>query len=524
MSIALIPIVLTLFIWHQDNPFPYPLNWDIYEHQTLINQILKGNFSLIPSHLTDTFTVDGYTTLFHSILALLQFVFKVQPLQFWWIVELLFFVLTVLVSVWLAWEVFENHWIAFFSGVLASFIFESYIAYTSLFLLPQTVAGLLTIIAFVRVFRFYKSQEPLIDLGQLLLLLAIFLTHFMVGSVGVALLLLTTFLLQFQEKQIKGHFITSWFLMASFFVFLLSILLNFFFQFNFLGTPESVYFNLNLAQKREIMKDWYGYSPLILLPLGIFTFWRESREGEEDKDVRGIILVILFLILALVVAPLPYSVKFYVVARYFVHLVMAVGIVKLIFLLPSKILRTIMSVFFFLMIALIFFANQANYKSILYYHGIATHVTQNEMSAADFLKKNYANQADVLLVSDPATQYILEALSGINSQGGAYMSLDTRHKLNEFYQNQTPDPKLLFEIKDYLEPIPSQKILLILSGRYFAWQKSLMDAKLAIYFNIWQPKDLSYEDLIYIRKLERLDQFVKIFEDEGMVIFEGQRT
>ena len=63
IGLALATLVSYL-IWRMYSPYPSPLNWDIWEHQTAIHAILNGNISLLPSQLSDTFGFNGYTTLF----------------------------------------------------------------------------------------------------------------------------------------------------------------------------------------------------------------------------------------------------------------------------------------------------------------------------------------------------------------------------------------------------------------------------------------------------------------------------
>src|SRR5450759_2105555 len=84
-------------LWRWNSPYPSPLNWDIWEHQTVVNAIRSGSFALLPSQLSDTFRFNGYTTLFHVITAGIQNVLHVQNIPgFWWIAEGIFFVLTTL--------------------------------------------------------------------------------------------------------------------------------------------------------------------------------------------------------------------------------------------------------------------------------------------------------------------------------------------------------------------------------------------------------------------------------------------
>ncbi len=172
----------------------------------------------------------------------------------------------------------------------------------------------------------------------------------------------------------------------------------------------------------------------------------------------------------------------------------------------------------------IFLANIITFKQVPNYKEVSTHVTQNEIAAAKFLRENYKNQ-NVLLVSEPATMHVLDTLSTINTPAGAYATSDTRRILSQIYLSRDSQKMgaELFKIRDLVKGNNYDKILLVVGKRFEIWQNESAERKFGIYYNVWKPYDLTLkeqENLGFIDFVKNQTKYKEIFRNEGVIIFE----
>ena len=173
-----------------------------------------------------------------------------------------------------------------------------------------------------------------------------------------------------------------------------------------------------------------------------------------------------------------------------------------------------------LILVIIFITNVSFWKQNLNYYAQQTHISDYELEAAQFLKSNYQHK-NALLISDPATSYILETFSGINSQGGAYATKETRQLLHTAWQDGRVAvlKQKLTQINDSLEPKPDLR-LFAYSRRYQNWQQADPKDKQAFWFNIWTPQDLTLADYQYLKRFDNSPFFIKKYQNPGVVIYE----
>ena len=528
-------------IWRINSPYPLPLNWDLYEHQTLINEIRSGNLHFLNSRISDSFVVDGYSPLFHILLAVPQIIiFETRILGFWWFVEFLQYFVTIAVGAFFAWQLTKDRLTALTMTIVTTFIFESFIAYSPLFLLPQTFASVLTIFALIRGLKRLENKQNFFDPIQILLTIVILLTHYIVGLLGIVVLITGFATHQLRKKRLLGVKLIDLALVLSVLVLIALPTITYYLDIELLQYAEAQHFNLDLTRKWELMRNWYGYSLLAFMPIGLFLLLRHpefnsgSRRSETEKMLNQVqhdnlmgklVSIICFGTLALVIVKVPYSLKFYVLTGFFAHFLMAIGIAALLKLIESKLLRTVFLTIIVLSFGLIFTFNQKYYKGILHYGKYTTHVSLNEIKATRWLEENYGNQKGVILVSDPATQGIMEALSGINTQGGVYANLATRRVIDQTYPNSDSKQvaNLLSAIQDTVEKEKIKKILFVVGGRFFKWQEASTEEKESFYFNVWKPKDLVPENKTYLKNLNQSQKFRLKYQNEGVAVFEVNR-
>ncbi len=510
LSIFLAVIVYSL--WQLNSP--YPFNWDMYEHQTLVNTVLQGRFSFFPTHITDTFGFNGYSSLYHILITTSQVFFQINLFDYWHSISFVHFVLVILTSYLLGYEVSQNRIFAVISALLGALIFDSTLTFTSLFFLPQTFTALLFVQMFMQLIADVKKGViPSIWLVGIYVIF-LFLSHYIIGFVAMTIYLSTYLYVRFHPIIVSKF---NWVLLIEsglVFAFVV-ILFSANIPLGFLNKGEGAAFTYTMHQKFSIMQQTYGYMLLLFLPIGLSVVFKKKTELEV------LLFTITLGLIAIIVANLPYVLKFFVIARYFVHLLIVAGIYRMLRTIHIKIFQSAALLGLGAVLLGIFITNAAYWKSNLYDNGITTHVSPKEIEAAQYLRKYYSND-NTLLISDPATQHILEPLARVNTQGGAYMDIDTRKSLHWISQqtDTVSVARILYDIKDKIEPI-SGKRLLALSGRYFVWQNSNIESKESLAYNIWYPAGLTLENYKTIRWLQGDPfHFTLIFENPSIVIFE----
>ncbi len=344
--------------------------------------------------------------------------------------------------------------------------------------------------------------------------LFLFLTHYVVGMLAV--FIYTGVYLYFRYEKMIAETVNQT-VILEIIVLIITVLILFssLVPLGFLNSGEAEFFNFPIGEKFSFMLRAYGYSILLFLPLGVVKIIKSKEKLEI------IAMMIALFILSLVLMQLPYVFKFYVLGRFFVHLIMAIGMVVLLNKTTSLFINNLLILFYIFIYIGIFVANSYYWKNILNYKNILTHISPNEIKASEFIKNKYSGN-DILLISDPATQNIIETLSGINSQGGAYANKRTRGQLIAISDATVPQEirDRLYLINDTIELVAGIR-LLVLSGRYFQWQLASVQNKNALYFNVWTPSDLTYNNKKYIELLSSdTNDFTLVYENPSLVILE----
>jgi len=510
ITISIVSGIIAYLVWQINSP--YSFNWDLYEHQTLVNNIFQGRFGPITSQITDTFGFNGYTTFFHSLIAGSQSLFNLNPLEYWSVISLIHFIIVIFSSFLLAKVVTNSKPVATFAAVTTALIFDSNMSFSTLFLIPQTFTAVVFILLFSQLLTSIKKSSItpfwLVMVGIVFLLL----NHFIVGLVAVGIYLFTYLYFRFpkilKDKDKKPYMFGSILALE-----LVAIFASSFISLDSLNKGEAESFNLNLVDKFNTMKQVYGYL-LALLPLGIYATLKKRDE------MQNIFLFIAAGLLIIVLLNLPYVLKFFVIERYFIQIILSIGFFEIFRRITFAPLRYLGYFATILVFFLIFVINSSIWKGGLLYHNTLSHMSSYEENAGRFLKERYSE--NTLIISDPATQHALEPISLLNTQGSAYMSEDTRKKLIAVNNADSTEEvtEILRTIEDNLAQKP-QKRLFVLSGRYFEWQKSPEKNKLSLAYNIWAPSDLSYENIHRVYDfIGDKDNFKVIFANPSMYIFE----
>jgi hypothetical protein len=500
--------VFTLFNYRN----PYVLNWDMFEHQTLVNQILRGNFELITSKISDTFVFNGYTSIFHLLMSVSQYLFPgISLLTFWRNITFFHLFLTVIASYVIAYVITGKRGAGLISALIGAFVYESTVAYTSLAFVPQNLTAVAVVFLISQVVSNIHNKEKLSKMVILLFLVFLILNHFVVGSLGIALFILT-YLLERNIERMSFRAI-KWAFAILIVTIIASVWLFSGINLNWLNKGEAAFYNFNLLQKFSYMRGAYGYLLLLFFPLGFVA-------ALKTRNKNIIIAVFLAVLLGgLSLLPLPYVLKTYTVARFFVHVVLALGVYALFSKLPL-LLQILSYGCLAITLTVIFLTNIAIWKDVSSYKNEFTHISDEEIQTAEFLKRNYDSQ-NTLIISDPSTQYILEALSGIDTQGGAYMDIKSRIVLGNLKDNDNfqENHYYLSQINDSIHD-NTKKRLFIPSGRYFRWLELEAEKRNSFTSNIWIPTKLTLEDWNAINRYKGSDYFQKVYENQELSVFE----
>lgn len=516
---------LVYIVWRWDSGFNTTLNWDIYHHQTVVELISKGTFSIYTSELSDSFQFNGYTTLFHTLIAIQQAMFKngLDVLSFWWFVELFHLTATVLVSYAITVTITKRRQIGLIGAIFGSLIFESAVAFTSLFLIPQNLAALIVVVFLCTIFFkehiYGQKRFTILSVDFVIFAIYILLNHIVIGSLGIFFIILTSiyfFITKKAKERGKEVQLINILVAISAALIVIVPLIATRFDLNSINRGEAFFFNFPLNKKRTLFEGFYGYSLYIFLPLG---YW-QALVSQSKR--RKLLLIFINGFLALILAPIPYIFKAYTLGRYLVHVLMALGVWYLIRDL-NKYLKILCVTLLTVALGTVTIINYQDFKQVPDFKAISSHVTQNEIEASEFLRNNYSNRK-VLLISEPATMHILEGLSGINTPGGAYTSLNTRENLSEIYFKRDNEiTQKIFSIRDSLQDREFDTVLFAISGRFRQWQLAPEQEKFGIHWNVWKPYDLSSrenEDYEFIFYLEEILGYKEVFRNEGIVILE----
>lgn len=490
--------LIYFLIWKRNTPYPLQLNWDIYEHITLANLIAQGKIAFLTSTITDTFTFNSYSPLFHVLLSIPQIIFQKSLLGIYWWLEYWFYLLIVIGSFVTALKLFNSKFTALAAGLVASLVFESMVVYSPLFLIPQTLVALVTVLVF-KDLREIKPKYLFIS-G-----LFIFLLHYVVGF--WCILVLAVSFLAYRQNLSKGFLNLVTFL--SVFIASLLVASNFLGSWQVIEQEEAGHFTFQLWEKAGFILDWYGVGLIVLMLLGFIKIVKSQDVAQK------LVLIFAILLLGVALAPISYFIKFYALGGYFVNLVIASGIGFLFLKLPKP-LKALGLGYLVIILMLVFYKNQLVYKIPLHYKNFETQMSMEEVKAGEWLSQN--KEEDYFLISDPGTQYILEAVSGVNTQGGAYMSLGSRQNLVHIKNSRDSEfiKKRLSKIQDKLDGSKKQ-IIFVVGGRYFIWQKLPLDQKESTFYNVWSPRPLTKEDESYVDFLE--NHFELLYKNDELAIF-----
>jgi len=502
-----ISIIIFFDFYRCLTPFPYLTNWDLLHHTVLIKQLLQGNINILLTSISDTFTINSYTPLFHMIMALPIAIFKINILRFFWFAEFLYFLFTTFIAYYIGKKLIDSPYGGFVTALVSLLIFEATAAYTTLFLLPLTLSGSLAALFLT----YFITNKNISVIKAVISGSIVFALHYMIGGVYIAILFYI-----FIKKRFFSEKSDLFFLIYSFIFMLISMLLNFFGKnISILTRPDTQYFTYSLPAIKALLWQWYGMLPIILFPLGLNFLLKNCKFGK-------ILTTIFFFVTGLILFPMSYSLKLFALNHYLISLIIAVGIIRTIFFFNNKLTKLILFILIFIAFLSVFVVNVNQHLSLSYNGKQNSYISGSDFTTAKWIDDRY-NGKKVFLISDPTTQGILEAISTINTQGGAFPRVETVQLLDSI-KNENDPKKILKVLKKISDTIPNQNnrdvTLFVLGGRYFDWQKSVWDCKISYACQSWLPLKIKPSDKIYIQTISDSIYLRLVYQDQENTILE----
>lgn len=506
-------VVLSQTILRLDSPYPAFTNWDALQQLTLAGQMERGVFSLDLTQYSDTFQLGTYLPLYHAPLFIAWKLSGAAPDGLYWFLDLLHGALVALVACRLGYSLRGQAVDGFLAGALSALILETRIAYVSFSHMAQTVTGVFFALCLAE-FMERRSEIRKGEVGVQLAYMA--LSHFFVGAVG-ALLLSVLYLLDTLRRPLSVRLQNGWILGVTAFTLVLA-LQNRWFRFDPFNVSDSAASNLTLDQKFDFFRNWLGHGYWIY-PALVVIFLLRTRVPR--LKLMGAVLAGLVPALLL---PVPYSLKLFAIEHFSLAALTAVTLSAVFLDGRATATRVVCGALFVSGWFGVFLVNQqVSLKGGLRFEGHFTQVSAEEAEAARFLASSpYRNS---FVVSEPATQYILEGFSGVNSAGGIYATPANRGHLTTIAAASSPEAvrTAVFLVRDALSANQEQTRILAIGPRFRHWAALPMEQRLTTFGNIWSPRADSPRDRELVSRLAGSPGFRLLFSNSAGGLLEVTR-
>lgn len=511
VALVFLSATISFLIWTWRSP--YPLNWDMYEHQTLVNAVRLGKFSFSTGQISDTFGFGSYPPFFHVLLSSAQHKLVNTPediASFWQWSGFWQAVAVGLASYSLTFAIARRRLTASLAVVLGTLIFDSTIAFTSLFLLPQNVCAVFATFVMAKLAYDWQVRRHTSVVLFAISLIALILSHYVIGSVAAALLFFWWFCLRFTDvidDLAQKYPLVETFLIGGIAFNVGASAVNL----SFINKGEGGDYIFSAASVSQFLFKSYGNSWLLLLPLAIKKYF-------QQRSYLWTLSFFVFLSFIMVLtAPLPYMFKFFVLGRFWLILWLSIGLATLFGYLRTSLFRMAGVAVVIAGLAMLLMANTMEWKRQLAFQERWVHFQEDDLAVATYLKNKYSPQT--LIVSDPSTQYILEGLSGLNSPGGAFENTEKRDLLANALLANEPEQlaQAIRQTEDGL--VPASQKLFVFSGRTWQWMSMNQGSRNSFSVNVWAPAHQSWLAGIYAQKLINSQQFSLVFQTPSIWVF-----
>jgi hypothetical protein len=492
---------------------PYSLNWDWYQHQTMARLIQQGQFSFFTSQVSDTFGFDSYPPFFHTLVAVAQYPVALSPeyvVVFWQATGFWHLMSVGLAAYALVFALSRSHLAAGLGLMLSVMTFDAMISMTSYFLLPQTLAAVMATFFLAKLVMVLEERIAWRWWEGFSAILFLALMHYLVGlAAALIVLAVSGFIGLSRFGKVPAYPLVGLAVMLVVAVYIALPQMDL----SWLNQGEAEAYTYSLEQKLEVFERSYGYLIYGLVVLGVvFSLVQWSRG-------KALALLILFGLILAVMVQAPYVLKLLTLLRFWLIVMSALGLYGWVRYIKNPMIKGGVLMATLLTLIVILVVNIYYWKAGILSGGKYSHITQDDIEAATVLWKAGENQR-ALVVSDPATQFFMEGMAGVDTIGGAYMKPSERKKLLPALEQRSPEQ--LVEAIGTLEDGVNQDyeaVYLVLSGRTLVWADKPAEDRLGFQTNVWMPTGLTLEDVAFGTALDGLEGVRLLYRSPYIMVF-----
>lgn len=494
-------IIVSRVIFFQDVNLLSTLSPDNIIHNVIIKEIfVNQKYSLNIVSLNPSITIQSYLPIFHLIFGpTIASGGMINSIISYSILETFFFLLSTFWIFFTIRKISRNNFVPVFASLLHMFMFERISAYTSFFLLPQTVAGVWAFIIISRVI--HKKRLEIITI--LNLVVCIF-THFYIGPMSSLLVVIILLLGSIKWLPALIPKFTFIFIFLLFLTYIFEITsgfdLSFLYEYLFsdYDTRKSEFLFTNAASLMNSILLSAGAISIPILLSSLSTIFSKNK-------MLPTLSTILFLVICLIGFNFPYGTKLFVIYHYLLILIVAFGWKKISLSAKTFLyLATLTIILIGLSTNLV--VSSWEYKKTLFNQKQVEYVTNIETDSAKYIFSNY-NDSKYIVISNPITMTVTESLTLTTSPGGIFATAESRIQIWKFLNGDISSGEFKHFI---LERFPSKEILVIYNPRTEQW--AARDEEYIKGFSnlIWKPyykttkscenMQFEYKELLYVRE------------------------
>jgi hypothetical protein len=492
---------------------PYSLNWDWYQHQTMARLIQQGQFSFFTSEVSDTYGFDSYPPFFHTLVAVAQYPVALSPeyaVIFWQATGYWHLMSVGLAAYALVYVLSRSHLAALLGLIMSVLTFDAMISMTSYFLLPQTLAAVMATFFLAKLVMVLEERHTWRWWEGLSAILFLTLMHYLVGLASALIVLgVTGFVVLNRVVKVSVYPIVGLAVMLVVAVYIALPKMDL----SWLNQGEAQAYTYSLEQKLEVFERSYGYLMYGLVVLGVVFSLVEWSRG------KALALLIFFGLILAVMVEAPYVLKLLTLLRFWLVAMSALGLYGWVRYIRNPMIKGGVLLATLLTLVVILVVNIFYWKAGILADGNYSHITRDDIEAAHVLWKEGENK-QVLVVSDPATQFFMEGLAGVDTIGGAYMKPSERKKLLPALEQRLPQQ--LVEAIGTLEDGVNQEyeaIYVAISGRTLVWVSKPEEDRLGFQTNVWMPTGLTLEDSAFGEALDGLVDVELVYRSPYIWVF-----
>jgi hypothetical protein len=393
---------------------------DYLQHLSITEKMQDGALCLIPNQCSELFIQVGYTTIYHAILGFITSFSNSNALSAIFILDLLYPLLIAILTFNILKRFNKNNLLNSLFALATILVFING-SYETTFFIPQTLAFVMFLIAI---------NEKDLDLKNLLLIILIlFLTHFVIGVFFAIFLIIKYLLIDKLSPKILGEF-SKYIVFFAIFTPIIFLIIN------------SSGFSIESSFQKSAVESIGGFTNL-MFPRNIFaylTIWGGtivflfmSIALQKNKKKPWYLYSIIYLSLTLslyLLAP-TYANKFLLGSSVFASILM----LKYLSNFKDQMINVLIAMILIICLVPNFYFKSLSYLSFYRQHdNVATAVPVRDTYALKHIK---AMESDCIFVSDPLTQIQVESLGNKPTAKAQYIKPDSRRRVYEFANNQT---------------------------------------------------------------------------------------